>query len=160
MSTQGTIFNQPGKILFDTGSEVTLISKEYFDSLNSSIEIAKPRCDKIQAVNNETMELIGMVKLPLKFINFELLVTFHIVPYINHDIIFGRNEMNSQVRCINYELSLITFNNAQTSINECNIIQRNNIQIKGFLNEEITILPHSVIQTFLHAEISNTEAEF
>ena len=87
-------------------------------------------------------------------------MTFQIVPDIDYEVILGSDEMKNCVLFINYEHSLITFTDTKTQVENCNVINKETLQIKGFLNEDVNILPHSTIQTYLHAEMTTTDSEF
>ena len=65
MSANGYVNEKPCEIFFDTGSEITLMSQKFFQSLNLDNKVELPRCQKIKAVNNESISLIGQIRVLL-----------------------------------------------------------------------------------------------
>jgi len=80
MSANGYINEKPCDVRFDTGSEVTLMSQKFFQSLNLDDEVELPRCQKIKAVNNESISLIGQVRVSIKFNEITFPIIAQIVP--------------------------------------------------------------------------------
>ena len=109
MSCKGYVYGKSCNILFDTGSEITLMTKRYFDSLNLNHMIENPRCRRIRAVDNNTIPVFGQITVPISIGKIEITVPFQIIPDIHVDIIFGRDMMATHISGINWETSLITF---------------------------------------------------
>ena len=68
MSCKGHVNGKSCNILFDTGSEITLMTKRYFDSLNLNHIIENPRCQRIKAVDNNTISVFGQITVPITII--------------------------------------------------------------------------------------------
>ena len=160
MAREGSINGKSCKVLFDTGSEITLISQELFQTLNLDNKIETPRCREIQAVNQATITLLGQIKVPLKFEDFEFDVTLQIIRDIGWDIVFGRDEMHSHVLNINYKDSLITFNPDSQLKECCNTQADNKITLKGFLTVDLTLAPYSEELGFLYTEAVTGQLHF
>ena len=158
MSSNAHINGKVCKILFDTGSEVTLMTKRYFDSLNLGHLLRNPRCNSIKAVDSNTISVIGQITVPIHINDFETEVTFQIVPDIHVDIIFGRDMMNTHIKGIDYENSLITFRDI--SPNCCELVIDDKIILKGFLQEDIEILPNTEKEGFLKTEAIFSQTRF
>ena len=156
MTLSGQINNTPCRTLIDTGSEITLISKKYFDTLSCPSEIRNPRCLNIKAVNGNTVKLLGEVDLPLTVENHTVFLTLQIIPDIDFDIVLGRDQMASTVASIDYQKSIITFVKTpkQTPIKlaECNFVHKEKTPLKGLLKQDTTIPPHEKITTYLRPD--------
>ena len=126
------------------------MTKRYFDSLNLNHIIENPRCQRIKAVDNNTIAVFGQITVPITIEKIEITVTFQIIPDIHVDIIFGRDMMNTHIKNIDYKCSLITF--LIPSQRCCELIADSKITLKGFLKEDITILPHSEQEFFIKTE--------
>ena len=158
MSYNAHIKGKHCNILFDTGSEVTLMTKRYFDSLNLGHLIEKARCERIKAVDNNTITILGQITLPIILENFEIIVTFQIIPDIHIDIIFGRDMMNKHIENIDYINSIITFRTPSKTCYE--LMDDTNVTLKGFLKEDITIFPHTEKKCFLKTEAIVDQTNF
>ena len=85
------------------------MTKQYFDSLNLGHLLENPRCHSIKAVDSNTISVFGQITVPIHIDDFEITATLQIIPVIHVDIIFARDMMNTHIKNIDYENSLITF---------------------------------------------------
>ena len=138
MSYNAHIQGKPCSILFD----------KYFDSLNLGHLVEEPRCERIKAVDNNTISILGQITLPIVIDNFEVIATFQIIPDIHIDIIFGIDMMNTHIEKIDYMNSKISFKSPSKACYE--LMDDTNITLKGFLKEGNTIPPHSEQKCFLN----------
>ena len=79
MSYKGHVNGKSCNIIFDTGSEITLMTKRYFDSLNLNHMIENSRCQRIRAVDNNTIIVFGKITVPITIEKIEITVTSQII---------------------------------------------------------------------------------
>ena len=153
MIINGNIYGHKFDMLLDTGSDLTLISKKYFDELKLQAEI-KPSCyDSIKSVNGEIISLIGEVTLPVTLGEYIIEITLQIISNIAFDIVLGRDEIISKFHSIDFGKSSITIKEGNNKSAKCNVIHdKKVVNIKGLLKEDIIIPPHNEFETFIHPE--------
>ena len=89
----GEIDESPVKVLIDTGSDVNAITRSFYNKISNNHKIELKHKAYFKLANNQIVSTNYVVKLKLKFINFEINEMFWILDDEDmcYDLILGRS---------------------------------------------------------------------
>ena len=89
MTALAYIDGKPCHTILDTGSQISLISKKYFDYLKLNDNIEPSQHHRISAVDETSVKISGHIKVLLKFSKVDYPVTLLVIETSTFDIILG-----------------------------------------------------------------------
>ena len=147
MLMDGKLADTPCKVLFDTGSEVTLLSKTYYESLKTKSIVTPPRWKEIKGVNGDTEKVWGQTRLPITFDDMPIIFTFQIVDNIGFPVVLGRDEIDKHVHSVDFLQSTISFGSRQNTSAMCSSTTPN--YTDGNLLSDVVLAPNMELHTHL-----------
>ena len=152
MCAQASILGVPCTVLFDTGSDLTIVSKHFLDSLQIKDNICPPTFVEATSVNQTPIRLEGQHTLPINFKGCEFQIEAHIIANSAHDIILGRDYMNQIVDKIDFANFRIKFKGCRKMNIECNVLSDKNTHEIGLLTRDISVPSNSSIQAYIRGK--------
>lgn len=111
-----TAYGRKGKALYDPGSNVSIISKEFFDKLN--LKSFSPLNRKVSSISG-AKEILGISKVKLKVFNYEKKIPAFIISFKNQsfDMILGLDSIPTFGLSLDHNLTLTQSNPNSNSFN-------------------------------------------
>ena len=78
------------RTLIDTGTSINFINEQWFNKLNSLMNLHIVTCElSIKVANGQIIRSKGKVTLPIRIAKQEAVVECHIIPQLTHYLILG-----------------------------------------------------------------------
>ena len=90
------------EILIDTGSQVTIIGKTFWEKLSQKGQCYSAQYETIIGVGGNRFQVIGTTVLETIFDGREIPIEYHILAGTNFDAILGRDFLNKYVETMNW----------------------------------------------------------
>ena len=90
MMIKGKIGDQPTNILLDSGSEITICGREFWDAMSPRPNLEKSKFSNIIGVGGQVTRVHGSIKQILRIGDFSQLLEFHVID-TSYEAILGRD---------------------------------------------------------------------
>jgi hypothetical protein len=142
MSLTGTIAQLEVTILLDTGSEISIISKDCLDKLQPTHKVCPSHYDSILAVNGSESALEGQITETITINDYRGDINLHILKESQHDIILGRDFMSKNIAAINIQEGVVIFTDSTGKRPKSAKLNSNNTQTRT----HVTVTPAKVVK--------------
>ena len=136
----GTINGASTRIHLDSCSEISCISRNYFDSLN--IATIKPSVLIIQGANGSSLQCDGSVEIVVTLGNISWLDSYAVIPDLGVDVLIGQPAMRTHRIDIINSRHVVQITDAEGLVNEIPFPDINPVQ-----NTEPTARMHAVVKS-------------